>query len=92
MKRMLINATQPEEVRVALVDGQRIYDLDIENRIRVSYVTDHTEAVAAITEWSDYIRSETLADSITRVELAPAGVKEVLMGDVAAPVWIEKVS
>jgi ribonuclease E len=32
MKRMLINATQPEEVRVALVDGQRLYDLDIESR------------------------------------------------------------
>ncbi|MBI2993690.1 MAG: Rne/Rng family ribonuclease [Gammaproteobacteria bacterium] len=31
MKRMLINATQPEEVRVALVDGQRLYDLDIES-------------------------------------------------------------
>ena len=28
---MLINATQPEEVRVALVDGQRLYDLDIES-------------------------------------------------------------
>ena len=34
MKRMLINATQPEEVRVALVDGQWLYDLDIENRHR----------------------------------------------------------
>lgn len=34
MKRMLINATQPEEVRVALVDGQKLYDLDIENRER----------------------------------------------------------
>lgn len=30
MKRMLINATQPEEVRVALVDGQNLFDLDIE--------------------------------------------------------------
>jgi len=30
MKRMLINATQPEELRVALVDGQRLHDLDIE--------------------------------------------------------------
>ena len=30
MKRMLINTTQPEELRVALVDGQRLYDLDIE--------------------------------------------------------------
>ena len=34
MKRMLINATQPEEVRVALVDGQRLYDLDIEPMAR----------------------------------------------------------
>lgn len=34
MKRMLINATQPEELRVAMVDGQRLYDLDIENRTR----------------------------------------------------------
>ena len=34
MKRMLINATQPEELRVALVEGQRLYDLDIENRTR----------------------------------------------------------
>ena len=35
MKRMLINASQEEEFRVALVDGQRLYDLDIENRTRV---------------------------------------------------------
>ena len=34
MKRMLINARQPEEVRIALVDGQKLYDLDIENRSR----------------------------------------------------------
>ncbi|VAW90228.1 Ribonuclease E [hydrothermal vent metagenome] len=34
MKRMLINATQPEELRVALVDGQRLYDLDIETPSR----------------------------------------------------------
>ncbi|MAD58382.1 MAG: ribonuclease E [Porticoccus sp.] len=34
MKRMLINATQPEELRVAMVDGQRLYDLDLENRTR----------------------------------------------------------
>ena len=34
MKRMLINATQPEELRVALVDGQKLYDLDIESGAR----------------------------------------------------------
>ncbi|HQX33699.1 MAG TPA: ribonuclease E/G, partial [Dokdonella sp.] len=30
MKRMLINATQREELRVAIVDGQTLYDLDVE--------------------------------------------------------------
>jgi ribonuclease E len=30
MKRMLVNATQEEELRVAMVDGQKLYDLDIE--------------------------------------------------------------
>ena len=34
MKRMLINASHTEEIRVAMVDGQRLYDLDIENRTR----------------------------------------------------------
>jgi ribonuclease E len=33
---MLFNATQPEELRVALVDGQRLYDLDIETTARES--------------------------------------------------------
>ena len=30
MKRMLFNATQAEELRVAIVDGQKLLDLDIE--------------------------------------------------------------
>ena len=34
MKRMLINATHSEELRVAMVDGQKLFDLDIENRSR----------------------------------------------------------
>lgn len=31
MKRILINATEREEIRVAMVDGQYLYDLDIEH-------------------------------------------------------------
>ena len=31
MKRMLFNATQSEELRVAIVDGQKLVDLDIEH-------------------------------------------------------------
>jgi ribonuclease E len=34
MKRMLINATQAEELRVAIVDGQTLYDLDLETPSR----------------------------------------------------------
>ena len=41
MKRMLINATQPEELRVAMVDGQHLLDLDIE-------VASHSQKKASI--------------------------------------------
>ena len=34
MKRMLINGTQPEELRIAMVDGQQLYDLYIESTAR----------------------------------------------------------
>ncbi len=34
MKRILINATQAEELRVATVEGQRLYNLDIETGAR----------------------------------------------------------
>jgi ribonuclease E len=34
VKRMLFNATQQEELRVAIVDGQKLVDLDIESAAR----------------------------------------------------------
>ena len=34
MKRMLFNATHPEELRVAIVDGQHLVDLDLESAVR----------------------------------------------------------
>src|SRR5690554_5604157 len=34
MKRILINATHDEELRVAMVDGQRLFDLDIDTPSR----------------------------------------------------------
>ena len=37
MKRMLFNATQPEELRVAIVDGQKLIDLDIESAGKEQY-------------------------------------------------------
>ncbi len=43
MKRMLINATQQEELRVALVDGQRLYDLDIESPGHETEKSEHLQ-------------------------------------------------
>lgn len=66
-------------------------DLEIENRIRIFYATDNQEVIAAVTEWDDYICSETLADSITRVDRAPPGTKLADVGGVDVAIWIEKV-
>ena len=43
MKRMLINATQPEELRVALVDGQKLYDFDIEIPLKRTKEIEHLQ-------------------------------------------------
>ncbi len=67
-------------------------DLEIEDRIRVFYAADDADAIAAIAEWTAYIRSETLADSLTREPSPPSGVKEALIGEMQAPIWIEKVT
>ncbi|GAB4124609.1 MAG: Rne/Rng family ribonuclease [Sideroxydans sp.] len=45
MKRMLFNATQPEELRVAIVDGQRLVDLDIETAGKESRKSNIYKAV-----------------------------------------------
>ena len=41
---MLINTTQPEELRVAMVDGQKLYDLDIEVPAAVRKSPTYTKA------------------------------------------------
>jgi isoleucyl-tRNA synthetase len=66
-------------------------DLEIENRIRVFDAATDPEVIAAVTEWSDYIRAETLADSITRVATPPADGKHALIGENEVAVWIERV-
>ncbi len=66
-------------------------DLEIEDRIRGSYATENAVVIQAVTEWADYIRSETLADSITLEAHSPEGVANALIGDVEVPIWIQKV-
>ena len=43
MKRMLFNATQAEELRVAIVDGQKLIDLDIESAAQGTTQEQHLQ-------------------------------------------------
>lgn len=66
-------------------------DLEIENRIRISYATTDTEVQTMLTEWGDLIRNETLADSLTSSVAASEETKSVNIGDAKVSIWIEKV-
>ncbi|MBM84004.1 MAG: isoleucine--tRNA ligase [Planctomycetaceae bacterium] len=66
-------------------------DLDIQDRIRVFFNTEDEEVVAAVTEWDQYIRDETLADSISQVDTAPENASAVTIGNAKARIWIERV-
>ena len=65
-------------------------DLQIQDRITVNYQSDDSEIATAITEWSDYIQNETLADSI-EAGTTDADVKPVSIGNAKAQVWIARV-
>ena len=64
-------------------------DLEIEQRIRILYATDDEDVVAAITEWAEYIRAETLADELTRVPSLPDCAKTVTIGNAKVKIQIE---
>ena len=52
MKRMLFNATQAEELRVAIVDGQKLVDLDIESAAKEQRKSNIYKAVVTRVEQS----------------------------------------
>lgn len=64
-------------------------NLEIENRIRVSYASSDAEVVTMLSEWGDLIRAETLADQLMATADAPADAKSVNIGDAKVSVWIE---
>jgi len=65
--------------------------LDIEDRIRIFYETDDPTVAAALSEWADYICSETLADTLEASSNVPPDAKTVTIGDAKVFVWISKV-
>ena len=66
-------------------------NLEIENRIRVSYSATEGDIETMLQEWSDLIRGETLADSLASSNNAHADAKPINVGDAKVSVWIEKV-
>jgi isoleucyl-tRNA synthetase len=65
-------------------------DLEIEDRIRVSYHTTEPTVTAALSDWADYIRDETQAEALEPAAVAPPDVKAVAIGDAKVFVWISK--
>jgi isoleucyl-tRNA synthetase len=66
-------------------------DLEIENRIRVFYFTESKEVTAAVTAWEEYIKAETLADTVQFSTSVPDSAATVTIGDSQERLWIEKV-
>jgi len=63
------------------------HDLDIQDRIQIGFSAG--EAVnEAVAEWADYIKAETLADSVAPSESAPDGTAAVTVGAAKATIWI----
>ena len=65
-------------------------DLEIEDRIRVFYHSDDDQLTAAIGEWDEYIRGETLAGSLEQSDGETKSDKLVTVGEAKVPIWIEK--
>eukprot|EP00913_Durusdinium_trenchii_P028321 g26549.t1 len=59
-------------------------DLEIQDRIRVSFQTGDETVRAAVAEWNDYIANETLADSIEPADNAPEECGPVSVGEAKA--------
>ncbi len=62
-------------------------DLDIQDRICIYYSASEV-VIAAVAEWEDYIKQETLADSITHSDDVPDGTPLVTVGTEKAAIWI----
>ena len=63
-------------------------NLNIQDRIKVEYHSADNTVQAMVAEWGDYIRGETLADTIEFSTSAGVGVKSVSVGDAAVTIWI----
>ncbi len=64
-------------------------NLEIQARIKVSYAADGADVPAALQSWSEYIKAETLANSIESSTPPPSDSKPVSVGSAKVTIWIE---
>ena len=64
-------------------------NLEIENRIRIGYVSADAEIATMIREWGRLIQGETLADNLSSTQAAPEGAKTVNVGEAKVAIWID---
>lgn len=62
--------------------------LDIQDRIHIEYSCEETDVQSMVAEWSTYICTETLADSVESVSSAPSDAKLVTIGGATVQIWI----
>jgi isoleucyl-tRNA synthetase len=63
-------------------------NLNITDRIRVQYHSEDNTVQAMVAEWGDYIRGETLADSIGFSVSPGVETKSVNVGESVVKIWI----
>jgi isoleucyl-tRNA synthetase len=63
-------------------------NLNITDRIRIEYHSEENIVQAMVAEWGDYIKGETLADSIEFSASADSGIKTVSVGETDVKIWI----
>ena len=72
-------------------DQRKTANMEIENHIRIGYMSDDDQVHEMVREWKDLICTETLADQLTMAGGAPAESLAVNIGDTKVFVWIEQV-
>lgn len=63
-------------------------NLNIQDRIQISYHSPESIVQSMVAEWGDYIQAETLADLITFEMSSGPGVRSVSVGDATVYIWI----
>ncbi|MCX7421415.1 MAG: class I tRNA ligase family protein [Planctomycetia bacterium] len=64
-------------------------NLEIQDRINVYYSADNGDVTVALTNWSEYLKTETLANTLDALNAIPTDTKSVTVGNAKVTIWIE---